>query len=74
MTTETITWIPVTDQLPPRGTHVLVHAPASDDPIWLGFHNGEEWHAVVGDLYGAPGNAEGRPVVTHWAALPKGPG
>lgn len=68
--TESITWIPVTRELPDDEATVLVYAPHEDESVTLGYLDGGYWRAVdvSGDepcLY--------RSTVTHWATLPKGP-
>lgn len=54
-------WIEAAQQLPDSDTTVLVHAPQADEPIWMGFHDGEMWRYV--DATPAVG-------VIEWADLP----
>ena len=63
MTTESITWIPVTERLPDDETTVLIATPGADP--WPGWHDEVGWF-----------QADGSPVeeVTHWANMPEGPG
>lgn len=68
---ETISWIAVADQLPDADTTVLVHAPGSDEPVWLGFYDGFFWFAVTGDGYGDEDEIAAE--VTAWATMPMGP-
>ena len=68
MLTEQINWIPVTERLPDEDETVLIYAPTSIEPVWLGFMSGasERWYDVDGY------NLTPR-TVTHWAEMPKGP-
>jgi hypothetical protein len=65
MTTETIEWHAVADKMPDSDQTVLVQAPDVDEPIWLGFHDGELWVSVDLVPY-----EEGQ--VIAWAELPRG--
>lgn len=69
MTRETITWVPVDERLPDADETVLIYAPTSDEPIWLGCMSGASgrWYDVD-DSYHMTARA-----VTHWATIPKGP-
>ena len=59
------TWISAEMSLPDAELSVLVHAPDADEPVWLGFHDGECWRWV---------SAEPIPTkVTHWMAIPEPP-
>jgi hypothetical protein len=58
-----IYWLPVTRELPDDGITVPVHTPKDDEPVFLGFLDGEIWRNV---------NAE-QIEVTHWADLPEPP-
>lgn len=63
MQSESITWRSVDDSLPDAERTVLVALLDSDEPVWLGYHDGDQWR-----------DAEGFPVeVSAWAPLPKGP-
>ena len=57
-------WRKVSDEMPDSDQTVLIASPAADsEPVWLGFHDGEEWRTV-----------EGEPCeVSHWAPMPDGP-
>lgn len=68
MLTEQINWIPVTERLPDEDETVLIYAPTSDEPIWLGFMSG-----ASGRWYDVDGYHLTPRAVTHWAAIPKGP-
>ena len=68
MLTEQINWIPVTDRLPDEDETVLIYAPTSDEPIWLGYLIGD-----TGRWYDVDGYHLTPRAVTHWAAIPKGP-
>lgn len=60
-----ITWIPVTQELPDEEQTVLVYSPKSDSPVWIGFLDAGQWREVSAELYTEE--------VTHWAHLPEGP-
>ena len=48
---ESIEWVSVKDALPDSDTTVLVYAPAAlDEPVWLGYHDGETWVSVTGAM------------------------
>lgn len=59
-------WISKED-LPDSEETVLLHCPLGDDPVRVGFHDGEEWC----DYNGAP--LIGRDAVSHWMPLPDPP-
>jgi hypothetical protein len=63
VSTETITWHPVSEP-PDADTTVLVFIPAANDPVWLGLLDGDTWREV--------NSAPISP--THWAEIPRGPG
>lgn len=68
---ETISWIAVADALPDSETTVLVHAPGSDEPVWLGYYDDGSWFAIGGEEYG--NEDEFAAEVTSWATMPMGP-
>lgn len=57
-----MTWTPSTT-LPDSETTVLIviDPDCSDEPVWLGYHDGEQWRTAEGALV----------PVTHWMNLPK---
>ncbi len=60
---EVITWHAVAESLPDADITVLVRTRGSEEPVWLGYLDGEQWRDV-----------EGLEIeVTHWAELPLGP-
>jgi hypothetical protein len=61
-----VTWIQ-SDVLPESEMTVLLYMPGSDNPVDVGFHDGERWL----DYLGAP--LFGRNTVTHWMSLPEPP-
>lgn len=67
---ETINWISVDEATPDCDTTVLVFAPGSDEPVWLGFYDGVYWFAVTGDGYGDEDEIAAE--VKAWASMPCG--
>lgn len=59
-----VTWNSVVDRLPDSDQTVLIACISGTEPVWLGYHNGEEWLTVEGESVS----------VTHWADMPDGPG
>lgn len=59
-------WRAVNDDLPKGYETVLVHTPASNEPVWLGYYENDagEWRYIEGSA------ARG---ITHWAPLPAAP-
>lgn len=56
-------WIPIAEALPDDDLTVIVATPDSDEPVWIGYHDGEGWHF-----------ADSMPAhVTHWRQLPEPP-
>jgi Protein of unknown function (DUF551) len=68
---ETITWHAVTESMPDSDTTIFVYAPGADEPVWLGYHDGEDWISVSGAIYS--NDEEIAHAVTHWAEMPRGP-
>ena len=64
---ESIRWHNVLYRMPDADETVLVWAPMVDEPVWLGFYDGEQW--VTDGLTPYPADA-----VKAWASLPAGPG
>lgn len=62
--TELITWTPATT-LPDSDETVLIAIDGESEPIWIGYHDGEQWLLADG--------AEIVGTVTHWARFPEGP-
>lgn len=63
MITETLTWHEVTERLPDDNRTVFFEAPALDEPVWLGWIEGSQWHEVSGlEIEG----------VVRWAEMPSG--
>jgi hypothetical protein len=59
-------WVDACKQLPDSDTTVLIHCPISDDPVWIGYHDGEMWRQIDGEAL--PDD-----FVDHWAELPEPP-
>ena len=58
-------WRECADELPDTDETVLISSPTADEPVWLGFHDGDRWRNVDGQI---------SPEVTHWAPMPEPPG
>ena len=58
-------WKSVADEMPDSEQTVLYYAPEADEPVWLGFHDGECWRQVSAEQVEAE--------VTHWMQLPEPP-
>ena len=58
-----MTWTEVTDSLPDSDMTVMTYEPDSCEPIWPGWHDGEQWHDING----------GQIKPTHWMAFPEPP-
>lgn len=61
-TSEVIQWIPVSE-LPDAEITVLLFSKETSDPVWLGYHDGDEWRYVDG-FFATP---------TFWAEMLAGP-
>lgn len=61
-------WKRCLDELPESDLTVLAYASGSDEPIWLAYHDGENWIGVEG------GELAGRDIPTHWMDFPEPPG
>lgn len=59
----TVNWIACGERLPDDDTTVLVFSPQWGEPVWIGYHDGDDWRTVDG----------GSIDVTHWAELPAPP-
>lgn len=57
-------WIDASKELPDAETTVLICIKDAGEPVWLGYHNGDEWKDVEGMVI----------EVTHWAEIPLAPG
>lgn len=60
-----IQWFDASRVLPDADLTVLVHCPAADEPVWLGYYDGDTWRDVTGLAVEHP--------VKHWADLPEPP-
>jgi hypothetical protein len=67
---EIISWRAAAD-LPDADTTVLVCAPGADEPVWLGYHDGETWVSVTGAMYSTEDEISAS--VQAWAPMPRGP-
>ena len=59
-------WTDVKEELPDSDTIVMVFSAAWDDPVEMGFLDGEDWRNFEGMKFG-----EDSP--THWRDIPEGP-
>ena len=57
-------WIRTTVELPPKDQRVLVYHEYAPEPIWLGYHDGEQWRYADG----------GSCQPLFWSAMPVCPG
>ncbi|ODU25018.1 MAG: hypothetical protein ABS95_01175 [Verrucomicrobia bacterium SCN 57-15] len=57
-----INWKDVSKEMPDADTVVLIHSPTADEPVWIGYHDGECWREV---------GSEQASNVTLWAHLPE---
>lgn len=54
-------WISCSDRLPDSDQTVLICSASWENPVWMGYHDGNEWRCI--DAFPcAP---------THWAELPE---
>lgn len=56
-------WKRVDDEMPDSDSTVLIFHKDEDEPVWLGYHDGETWRTVEGT----------RTAVSHWSEMPDGP-
>ena len=56
-------WRTCTREMPDADLTVMIHHPKSDEPVWMGFYDGECWRSIDG----------ARTHVSHWMPLPDGP-
>lgn len=58
-------WITVTpESMPDADETVQIYSPDATDPVWIGYHDGEDWRYVCGGI------ALG---VTHWQPMTEPP-
>jgi hypothetical protein len=63
----TIKWRDARKVKPDDDETVVIRVENGDEPVWLGYHSGDEgWFYVEGSMPEAGS-------VTHWAPMPKGP-
>jgi hypothetical protein len=62
---ETITWIAAQEVLPDSELIVLISIPSPSEPVWFGYHDGDQWRTADGMSMAYE--------VTHWSELPEGP-
>ena len=59
-------WMPCSRELPDSDLTVMIFQAEGDEPVWLGFHDGEVWRRVDGV------RCKGK-AISHWRELPAGP-
>lgn len=57
-------WKRVEDEMPDSDLTVMIYHAEEDEPVWLGYHDGDTWRTVDG----------AQCLVSHWMDLPAGPG
>lgn len=63
MSLEQVKWISVSEQLPDSDTTVMLFDANANEPVWLGYFDGERWVYI-----------DGMPAFpTHWTEIPGGP-
>lgn len=60
-------WTPVAERLPDDDITVLIAVKDSDEPVWVGYHDGEDGWCSASDAIPIDG------MVTHWMPLPEAP-
>ena len=58
------------ETLPDSELTVIIHMPNATEPIWLGYHDGEQWFTVEGT---AVKDLDGDGPVAHWMEMPDPP-
>ena len=56
-------WKRCADEMPDSDSTVMIHHAEEDEPVWMGYHDGETWRMVDGT----------RCAVSHWMPLPEPP-
>lgn len=56
-------WTRCADDLPDADLTVMIHHPDEDEPVWVGYLDGETWRTAEGV----------RVAVTHWMPMPEPP-
>jgi len=56
-------WTRCADDLPDSDLTVMIHHPDEDEPVWVGYLDGETWRTAEGV----------RVAVTHWMPIPEPP-
>ena len=64
-TTRVGVWKSVKYEMPDSEQSVLIHAPDEDEPVWLGYHDGESWRWIDARQLETK--------VTHWMSIPEPP-
>lgn len=58
-----VLWIEVKIEMPDADQTVLIHDETADEPVWLGYFDGEAWRFVDGE----------KASPSHWAEMPEPP-
>ena len=56
-------WTSVAKGMPDDDTSVMIYAPREDEPVWIGYHDGEVWRLASGETV----------KVSHWQEMPEPP-
>lgn len=61
-----VKWVDASKEKPDSDTTVMIHCPVGDDPVWMGYHDGETWRTIDDEPIDEK-------LVDHWAHLPEPP-
>lgn len=59
-------WTACEEGLPDSDLTVMTYGPENDEPVWPGYHDGEQWWDITG--FALPERS-----VTHWRPFPEPP-
>ena len=59
-------WTACADGLPESDQTIMTYQPDANEPVWPGYHDGEQWWDITGFALPAP-------EVTHWIPFPEPP-
>ena len=58
-----MTWTAINEDVPDDEQIVIVHVEVQNDPVWIGYKQGQKWYTAEGF----------RVFPTHWCELPEPP-